>query len=46
MLLFYWQARRKSSYKNVGVFIMKEMFYLENPYGVIADSSGNPPYEF
>lgn len=23
-----------------------EVFYLENPYGVIADFSGNPPYEF
>lgn len=23
-----------------------EVFYLENPHGVIADFSGNPPYEF
>ena len=23
-----------------------EVFYLEDPYGVIADFSGNPPYEF
>lgn len=23
-----------------------EVFYLENPYGVIADFSGNPPFEF
>ena len=22
------------------------VFYLENPHGVIADFSGNPPYEF
>lgn len=22
-----------------------EVFYLENPHGVIADFSGNPPYE-
>lgn len=24
----------------------QEVFYLENPHGVIADFSGNPPYEF
>ena len=23
-----------------------EVFYLENPHGVNADFSGNPPYEF
>lgn len=23
-----------------------EVFYLENPHGVIADFSGNPPFEF
>ena len=23
-----------------------EVFYIENPHGVIADFSGNPPYEF
>ena len=23
-----------------------EVFYLENPHGLIADFSGNPPYEF
>lgn len=23
-----------------------EVFYLEDPHGVIADFSGNPPYEF
>ena len=23
-----------------------EVFYLKNPHGVIADFSGNPPYEF
>ena len=23
-----------------------EVFYLDNPHGVIADFSGNPPYEF
>lgn len=23
-----------------------EVFYLENAHGVIADFSGNPPYEF
>ena len=23
-----------------------EVFYLEEPHGVIADFSGNPPYEF
>lgn len=23
-----------------------EVFYLENPHGVIADFSGNPPYQF
>ena len=23
-----------------------EVFYLENPHGVITDFSGNPPYEF
>lgn len=23
-----------------------EVFYLENPHGVMADFSGNPPYEF
>lgn len=23
-----------------------EVFYLENPHGIIADFSGNPPYEF
>ena len=23
-----------------------EVFYLENPHGVIADFSGYPPYEF
>lgn len=23
-----------------------EKFYLEDPHGVIADFSGNPPYEF
>ncbi len=23
-----------------------EVFYLENPHGVIADFSDNPPYEF
>lgn len=23
-----------------------EVFYLENPHGVIADFSGNPPYKF
>ena len=26
--------------------IPSEVFYLENPHGVIADFSGNPPYEF
>ena len=23
-----------------------EVFYLDEPHGVIADFSGNPPYEF
>ena len=23
-----------------------EVFYLEDPHGIIADFSGNPPYEF
>ena len=23
-----------------------EVFYIDNPHGIIADFSGNPPYEF
>lgn len=35
----------KSQYQTAGNPIF-EVFYLKNPHGVIADFSGNPPYEF
>lgn len=35
----------KSQYKEASNPIF-EVFFLENPHGVIADFSGNPPYEF
>ena len=35
----------KSQYKTADNPIF-EVFYIENPHGVIADFSGNPPYEF
>jgi len=35
----------KGQYQNADDPIF-EIFYLENPHGVIADFSGNPPYEF
>lgn len=35
----------KGQYETAGNPIF-EVFYLEEPHGVIADFSGNPPYEF
>lgn len=35
----------KSQYKTADNPIF-EVFYIENPHGLIADFSGNPPYEF
>ena len=35
----------KGQYQNADNPIF-EVFYLEDPHGVIADFSGNPPYEF
>lgn len=35
----------KGQYGNVGA-PMVEVFYLDDPHGVIADFSGNPPYVF
>ncbi|MGN1405897.1 MAG: pyridoxamine 5'-phosphate oxidase family protein [Erysipelotrichaceae bacterium] len=35
----------KSQYQSADNPIF-EVFYLENPHGVICDFSGNPPYEF
>lgn len=29
-----------------GKAVFEAVFYLEHPHGVIADFSGNPPYEF
>ena len=30
----------------ISCLLYTSVFYLENPHGVIADFSGNPPYEF